>query len=230
VWLRSSCEVSSWVMETNEARRRGGGAGLEKAGGGHSRPITPSTSRGVLGRPEDCARTAKANGSRARLRVTLAQACRRGWPAAQSFLAGCSLCIGSPGRWQRDLRDGRRGGGSHRPGSGSRYRMRPSGWPSSRASSFDAAHLRISCESSLQRHGAVLINPPCAHGCICAAAAITTTLCDRPSIFCARPRPVAVESAHLPGLATSPNLGARLPSTPATKSLAARQTASFRLI
>jgi hypothetical protein len=25
----------------------------------------------------------------------------RGWPAAQSFLAGCLLCIGSPGLWQR---------------------------------------------------------------------------------------------------------------------------------
>jgi hypothetical protein len=35
-WLRSSCEVSSWVMETEKARRRGGSAGLEKAGGPRS--------------------------------------------------------------------------------------------------------------------------------------------------------------------------------------------------
>jgi hypothetical protein len=49
------------------------------------------------------------------------------------------------------LREGRRGGGAHQPGPGWRYRVRPSARLSSRASSVDTAHLRISWESRTLR-------------------------------------------------------------------------------
>jgi hypothetical protein len=53
--------------------------------------------------------------------------------------------------------------------------------------------------------GAALINAPCSQAHVGAAVAIiiTTTMYDCLSICCARPRPVAVESAQHP--ATSSN-------------------------
>jgi hypothetical protein len=78
--------------------------------------------------------------------VTFANRPRRGWPAAQSFLAGRSLCIGSPGLSRRaGLVKGRRGGGQ--ASATSRIVIPEAASP--RCSSRSATvHLRISWEST----------------------------------------------------------------------------------
>jgi hypothetical protein len=88
--------------------------------------------------------------------ATTASAARHSGPGVQAWLAGCSefsrgvLAV----HWQpcsRAFVKGRRGGGAHQPGPGSRYRIGASPRLSSRASSFDTAHLRISWESRTLR-------------------------------------------------------------------------------
>jgi hypothetical protein len=152
-----------------------------------------------------------------------ASAARHSGLGVRAWLAGCSefsrgvLAV----HWQPCLRafvKGRRGGGAHQPGPGSRYRMRPSPRLSSRASSLDTAHLRISWESRTLRCTAQSLSTrPAPMAALELLSPITATLCDRLSISCARPRRVAVESAQVPGT-VSPNLGARLPPTSATNS------------
>lgn len=122
--MRRSCEVSSWVMETEEGSAEGRRCWTSK--GGRStffaespglllcgqRPTRPQENS-FLGGQQMAAVLPPAGRL---LRAMAAKACGGcGWPAAQSFLAGCSRCSAGHAllgdRWQRRLSERRRGGG-----------------------------------------------------------------------------------------------------------------------